>query len=81
MHKNENTQNSHSFLALAFFKVIFLPISIILRLIPITFETLKPPNAHIYRYSTDFKFCMSDSTELYMFIAVLRIRIRDPVPF
>jgi hypothetical protein len=87
MHKNEKTQNSHSFLALAFFRginefeistkfcVFWLPIliisgknvlghnsiflnilqkansqffpsiSIILRLIPIKFETLKPSNA------------------------------------
>ncbi len=107
MHKNENSQNSHSFLALAFFrgfclsrhqriwnqhkilrflipilvffkkiffwvkialfayfkckceknctfsnilqkvKSYFLPISIILRLITIKFETLKPPTLHI----------------------------------
>ncbi len=108
MHKNENTQNSHSFLALFFFRGIclsrhqriwnqhkilrffdthidifqekiflghnstfcnlkmqmrkklyifkhfakskklgiFLPISIILRVIPIKFETLKPPTVH-----------------------------------
>jgi hypothetical protein len=109
MHKNENTQNSHSFLALAFFRgiclsrhrrvwgrhgilrflmpvlvvfgkkkkkkkcwvmvalsacfgcgcgrvhfrafcgrweVVFLPVSIVLRLIPIKFETLKPPSRH-----------------------------------
>ncbi len=108
MHKNEKTQNSHSFLAPAFFRGIclsrhqriwnqhkilrflipiliffkknffwvilalfvyfkckcekncpfsnilqkvksyFLPISIILRVIPIKFETLKPPSLHIY---------------------------------
>ncbi len=106
MHKNENTQNLHSFLALAFFRGIclsrhqqiwnqhkilhflipilifsrkkifwviialfailkckceknctfsnilqkvksyFLPISIILRVIPVKFETLKPPREH-----------------------------------
>ncbi len=102
MHKNENTQNSHSFLAPSFFrgiclsrhqqiwnqhfwipiliflkkkifwviialfailkckceknctfsnilqkvKLIFLPISIILRVIPIKFETLKAPTTH-----------------------------------
>ncbi len=74
MAKNENTQNSPSFLAVAFFrghnstfcilemqmrkklyifkhfckkqKVIFLPISIFLRVIPIKFETLKPPSTY-----------------------------------
>jgi hypothetical protein len=50
MHKNENSQNSHSFLAIAlalgaFDSVGIKPISIILRLIPIRFETLKLPTA------------------------------------